>query len=1100
MSWFGMAAFDPIGLFPEFIPMTEVVLSTPYVSVVSTTPGEWYTDAKATTLGDSFITWLAHDPVALSAVPKIMSCSPVSGAGAPNVHIRASFLTTSSAVTSTTNAMFINKATTTSVVPASQPPPAGPMSTTPSTIQTTKATQSPSKQPSGQADQPSGQVFDQPNPSPSNPPTEVSQELGSPSQGPNESPTTSEISLNEPGEQPTITSGASNQPVTQKTTADSPTAPIQSSGEPVSIGDQHSAQITSAGGQASNLPESKPVDSQAATQEVSAVDTIQKTAVVSGTSPTETSQAPPPVAIGGITVSHASNGYIVGSQTLAFGGSAIEVSGTTYSLHASGGTAEVNGQDFQVTTLAPSVESAAPIVLGDSTGRPVTSGAYVVADQTLSRGGPAIEISGTTYSLKPSGDKIAVNGKATPVSVLQATLVQPATVVIGGVTAVPESSGAYYVVAGQTLSPGASAIEISSVTYSLPKSGVNIVVNGATSYANAANTPAPVILGSVTAASFIGGGYIVSSQTLSPGGTQVEIAGTTYSLAASGNTVFVDGKPTAIRSAAPVAPVTEATSLANAVNTPMPVTFGSVTAAPFIAGGYVLASQVLNPGGTEVEVSGTTYSLATSGNTVFIDGKPTTFQNVAVAAPLTIGSQTFTDIAASATPLVIASQTLTPGGPAITISGTTYSLPPSGTDSIVANGQTKSLAQVSGIAVLSVNSQRLSFTPLKSGIMIASQTLYPGEVGTVNGETLSLASSGSVMVVKSGESTMTEGLGDYIWQGIATSNSASKTGSASRSTGTSGSTTTGGSESLASSTDRSSTAGAETGRETTAVMTTANVPPLEDYDELDCPYKRWSEVVHPRAWGCDTPGYYNVTLKPDHTVQGHFKILGKDLTPHLLRQYEHGYVAHLENNSDVELIRRDTGFLRLESAMMVEVMPLNMTFPRGPFAFVEKGFVEEPWDEFHPNWPAWPNEEIRRQLAPSTPTRLPEGTLQPIRPLTDREMNSPWAYPQENEYEIGLQPGHTLEDHFSIIERRFPDERLTHRRKEDPEYLETAGYTILLEGDDAMRDLDAIRSDSGVAYVGQVVYWNAVCGLNGDMPHMSKEEARKLCAEGKLPM
>lgn len=49
-----------------------------------------------------------------------------------------------------------------------------------------------------------------------------------------------------------------------------------------------------------------------------------------------------------------------------------------------------------------------------------------------------------------------------------------------------------------------------------------------------------------------------------------------------------------------------------------------------------------------------------------------------------------------------------------------------------------------------------------------------------------------------------------------------------------------------------------------------------------------------------------------------------------------------------------------------------------------------------------------------------------------------------------------------------------------------------------MRDLDATRSDSGVAYVDQVVYWDAVCGLNGDMPHLTKEEARELCAEGKL--
>ncbi|KAH0369894.1 AAA-domain-containing protein, partial [Aureobasidium melanogenum] len=814
-SWFSGAVFNPIPPTSTFLTATNFGLATPFVTAVSTTPGEFYTTAKATNLEDAFITWLAHDSAALSAVPKIVSCSPVSGGGAPNVHIRASFLTTSSAVTSTTNAMFINKATTTSAVPVSQPPPAGPISITQSTIQPTEATQAPSKQPSGQQDQTSGQVSDQPNTSPSNAATEVSQGLGSQSQGSDDTPTTSKVSLKEPGEQTTITSDASNQPVTQKTTAESPVAPIQSSGEQVSIG-----QITSAGEPASNLPESRPVDSQAATQEISTIDTDQKTVGVIATSPAETSKGPPPVVIGQITASHASNAYIVGSQTLAFGGSAVEISGTTYSIQASGGTAKVDGQDVQITTAESPVGSAAPIVLGDSTGSPVTSGAYVVADQTLSRGESAIQIAGTTYSLEPSGGNIVVNGKTTPVSALQATIAQPATVVIGDVTAAPESSGAYYVVAGQTLSPGASAMEISSVTYSLPKSGANIVVNGATSYANAASAPPPVVLGSITAASFIGGGYIVSSQVLSPGGTEVEISGATYSLAASGNTVFIDGKPTAIQTAAPGAP--EATSLANAVSTPGPVTFGSVTAASYVAGGYVLASQVLSPGGTAIEVSGTTYSLATSGNTVFIDGKPTAFQSLAAAAPLTVGSQTLTAIAASATPLVIESQTLVPGGPAITISGTTYSLPPSATDSIVVDGQTKSLAQASGIAVLSADSQQLSFTPLKSGIVVASQTLYPGGNVIVNGETLSLASSGSVVVVKSGGSTTTEGLGDYIWQGIATSTSGSTTDSVTRTTGISGSSTTNGSRSLVSTIIGSSTAGTETGRETTAATTTTS--------------------------------------------------------------------------------------------------------------------------------------------------------------------------------------------------------------------------------------------------------------------------------------
>jgi hypothetical protein len=416
------------------------------------------------------------------------------------------------------------------------------------------------------------------------------------------------------------------------------------------------------------------------------------------------------------------------------------------------------------------------------TGRPAASGAYVIADQTLSRGGSAIEISGTTYSLAPSGENVVVNGEAIPLSVIRMTSMQPATVVIGGVTAAPVSSGAYYVVEGQTLSPEGPAIEVSGVTYSLPKSGANVVINGATSYANAASSPAPAVLGSLTAASFIGGGYIVASEVLSPGGTAIEVSGATYSLAASGNTVFINGAPTAVQPVAFSGP----TSLANAASMPLPVVFGSVTATPFIAGGYILATQILSPGGTAVEFSGTTYSLAASGNTVFIDGKPTEYQGTA-AAPLTVGSQTFNAVAASVTPLVIASQTLVPGGPAITVSGTTYNLPASGTGSIVVNGQTTRLTQTSGVAVLSANSQQLSFTPLNSGIVVASQTLYPGAAIIVNGETLSLAPSGSVVIVKAGESTTTEGLGDYIWQGVAASTSASTTDSASESSKISGS-------------------------------------------------------------------------------------------------------------------------------------------------------------------------------------------------------------------------------------------------------------------------------------------------------------------------
>lgn len=819
----------------DYIQYTYFLLSTPYISVVSTTSGEWYKDFTSSKLEDPFITYLAKDPVALSAVPEIGRCSPAWGAGAPGVHVQVSFLTTSSAVTSTTNGLFVDKATTTSAVPANQPTPTGPTST-PAAIVTTKATQTPSAQQTGQksaqpsdqptdqtSGQPSGQTTTQLEPSPANTPPKVSEEPGSPSQGRTDAPTTSEISQNEPVPQPTLTPNDPPQPTTQKTTAETPTAPAQPSDGAIPSGNQpktNPVQTVSSGNQASDLPVPKPIESQGGSQKTTKIDPVQNTATqatVTGTSPVETSQNAPPVAIGKITASPAtSGGYIVGSQTL-IPGSAIEVAGTSYSLQLSGGVAVVNGQSVRITTIASPTEPAAPILLGGFRGTPVSSGAYVVADQTLSRGGSAIELSGTTYSLAPAGESIAVNGEASPVSIIQASPAQPATVVVGGVTAAPASSGAYYVVAGQTLSPEGSAIEVSGVTYSLPSSGANVVMmNGATSYANAASSPTPVLLGSLTAVSFAGGGYILSSQILSQGGTAIEISGTTYSLAASGDTVFVNGVPTAVQAAA----LTEPTSIGNAVYTPSPVVLGGITATPFIAGGYILATQVLRPGGTAVEVSGTTYSLATSGNTVFIDGEPTEYQSAA-AAPLTVGSRTLDAVAASVTPFIVASQTLVPGGSAVTISGTTYSLPSSGRNSIVVNGQTTSLTQTSGIAVLLGNPQQLPFTPLESGIVVASQTLYPGETITVNGETLSLGTSGSVVIVKSGDSTTTEGLGDYIWQGIAASTSATE--SASGSSRTDRSVTTSGSKSLSSAATTSRSTVTGTSAENAAATTSAGV-------------------------------------------------------------------------------------------------------------------------------------------------------------------------------------------------------------------------------------------------------------------------------------
>ncbi|KAG9752763.1 hypothetical protein KCU73_g6031, partial [Aureobasidium melanogenum] len=723
-----------------------------YSNVTSSQTSTWGQEIVTTELGEELFAWLTKQPSILSQVPYIMSCSPVSAAGAPQVHIPVSFLTSSSAITSTTNAMYFNAAATTSAVPASK---------TPSVVINTKAATSsvpspttsevPAETASGVPAQPAenqeaGATSKVSSNSSENQPTQSTTVQGEGASSNQPAPSITEgASSNEPSQQhaqSTVTQNAAASPAAPADeSTDKPTQPATSQGAPSIIEGLPSSQpfqqpaqstVTQDAAASSTAPADEPFnnpnqpaisqgapsvvlshepsaqpDQTSTVQEVGQAGSAQadsKSRVVQSSvpavvvigdatatviSPTatpaeittsntgghivnvptnaESVQTPGTVVVGSSQPTSGGDAYAIGSQTLRPGGPAIEISGTTYSVQESGGVV-VNGNTVSISTVVPqSLVPPASVVIGGVAATPVASDKYVIASQTLSRGGPAVEISGTTYSLPPSARNVIINGQAAPISTMQASLGQPATVVMGGITAKPESSGAYYLVADQILSPGGSAIEVSGVTYSLPTSGANIVINGATS------------------------------------------------IMAQSNIATVSA-----------------------------VVFGSATAVPLLAGGYVVGSQVISPGGSAVEISGTAY----------------------------------TAVAASATPLVVASQTLVPGGSDITVGGTTFSLPPDAKDSIVVNGQTTSLTTgASGDVGLSSGSMELSFTPLNSGIIIASQTLYPGSSAiVVQGETLSIPVDGTAVVIQSGTTTTTKGLGGYVWQGIAspTSSSASR--------------------------------------------------------------------------------------------------------------------------------------------------------------------------------------------------------------------------------------------------------------------------------------------------------------------------------------
>ncbi|MCJ1249440.1 hypothetical protein MMC30_006664 [Trapelia coarctata] len=179
---------------------------------------------------------------------------------------------------------------------------------------------------------------------------------------------------------------------------------------------------------------------------------------------------------------------------------------------------------------------------------------------------------------------------------------------------------------------------------------------------------------------------------------------------------------------------------------PSPITTNAASA-------LQIGSRTLTPGGAPIIFSGTTYALAPSASVIIINGIPTALPAAAPnPTPIEVSGQALTTNAASA--LMIGTQTLTPGGPAITLSGTTYALAPSASALTVNGIPTQLPAPAAPIQILN---QPLT-TNAASFLMIGTQTLIAGGPAiTISNTPISLDPSGSFLVI--GSSTQKLGTG-----------------------------------------------------------------------------------------------------------------------------------------------------------------------------------------------------------------------------------------------------------------------------------------------------------------------------------------------------
>lgn len=364
---------------------------------------------------------------------------------------------------------------------------------------------------------------------------------------------------------------------------------------------------------------------------------------------------------------------------------------------------------------------------GESTPpKPVLAGS-----STLRAGGPAVVVSGTTFSLPPEGTAIIVNGRTSAVDDAQES----------APSKMPDQLSVF-AIGEATVLPG-STVTVSGTTYALPKSGSGISIDG--TYQPFSSQSAGLVLTTEAAQSTtikVRPGFIIEGQTLAAG-SDVVVSGTTYSLPGSGSEILVDGHATTLSSGDQLEDFTIGSV------TVVPTHFSDATGVT----GVPIGEQTLIPGSGFI-VSGTTYSLPTDGSEIYINGHATLLPSAFQGQPLIIHSATETPSLPSGKAAeigyLIGGVTLSPGS-SVEISGTTYSLPSTKSE-ILVNGQASSLPPISENQPFAIGSATLSPTSLnggasQTGLLLDGKTLAPGSSIVVSGTTFSWPTAGQEIFV-----------------------------------------------------------------------------------------------------------------------------------------------------------------------------------------------------------------------------------------------------------------------------------------------------------------------------------------------------------------
>ncbi|KAI4258547.1 MAG: hypothetical protein LQ352_001182 [Teloschistes flavicans] len=324
---------------------------------------------------------------------------------------------------------------------------------------------------------------------------------------------------------------------------------------------------------------------------------------------------------------------------------------------------------------------------------------------------------------------------------------EPDTFAVNGIT-FSRGSGAGLVIGTQTVIPGANAITISGTPISLPAAGNAVVVGGSTVPIPTPELTAPPTPGLLTVDGFTfsrgpGSDIILSSQTLTPGAPALIISGTPISLLPSGTAVAVGSN---------IVPIPSSGDSAASLGDILTIDGFTFTRGP--NSDVVLNGQTITPGAPALTISGTPVSLLPFNIALVIGSSTYPIPTAVTPAPglFTVDGLTFSRDPKSN--LVLNGQTITPGAPAITVSGETISLLPSG-NALAIDGATFPVPIPASATPLPTSAPDLltidGFTfsrDSKSDLILNGQTISPGAPAiTISGTPISLLPFATAVVI-----------------------------------------------------------------------------------------------------------------------------------------------------------------------------------------------------------------------------------------------------------------------------------------------------------------------------------------------------------------